>query len=134
MAIKTIDKLKFSKQPKELIALQREIYTARMALHESCSRVLDVFEGVKEWFIVMEYCETDVLSWLIDNDYKLSEKVCREIIKQVAFGIDYMHHFGIVHRDLKLENILISKRPKDKNEVPLIKIADFGLSIVLGPN
>ena len=81
VAVKTIDKVKYSKLPKELVALQREMYVARMALHEQCTLVLDIFKGVRDWFLVIEFCETDVLSWLIDNNYSLGENVCKEIIK-----------------------------------------------------
>ena len=51
----------------------------------------------------------------------------------MAVGVKHLHSIGIVHRDIKLENVLISKRPKDKSIVPEIKIADFGLAIALGP-
>ena len=56
------------------------MYTAKMALHENCTGIIDIFEGFKDWFIVMEHCETDILSWLIENNYHLPEKVCRFMI------------------------------------------------------
>ena len=49
-------------------------------------------------------------------------------------GIQYMHSLGVIHRDLKLENILIVCKPDNKQSIPIIKIADFGLAITLGPN
>jgi serine/threonine protein kinase len=50
--------------------------------------------------------------------------------KRVAEGLAYLHKRGIVHRDLKPENILL----KDDSEFPVLKIADFGLSQLIGPN
>jgi serine/threonine-protein kinase Chk2 len=51
------------------------------------------------------------------------------VFLQIVKGVKYLHDLGIVHRDLKLENIMMSS--DDENAIP--KIVDFGLSYVLGP-
>ena len=48
----------------------------------------------------------------------------------IASALYYLHSFGIVHRDIKMENILLV----DKDDNAELKLVDFGLSTILGPN
>ena len=76
----------------------------------------------------MEYINGETLSsYLKKKHFCISEKKICEIMKQIGEGIYYLHSFGIVHRDIKPDNILIN----DKNE---IKIIDFGFSKIMGNN
>ena len=49
---------------------------------------------------------------------------------QIAIGVKYLHEFGIVHRDLKLENIMMS----DSSDGAIPQIVDFGLAKIIGPS
>ena len=64
------------------------------------------------------------------RDFKLGEQRVKELGRQLAEGIAYLHSLGIVHRDLKLENIMLS----DETDTAEPKIIDFGLSKMIGPN
>jgi protein-serine/threonine kinase len=76
----------------------------------------------RTWYHVMEYCEYGDLTDLIKEGYfSLRDKNC--LFKQVVRGVDYMHQHGIAHRDLKSENMLVTKDG-------CLKIADFGTSEV----
>jgi calcium-dependent protein kinase len=79
----------------------------------------------------MEYCEDgDLFDHLLSCE-KYNEEETAKIIKQILSAIRYLHDKNIVHRDLKLENILFeNKNAKDLN----IKLIDFGLSQLLGIN
>jgi serine/threonine protein kinase len=73
--------------------------------------VLDLFEDTFQIYIVMEYLTgghlLDLLTRLLsDNSQRLSEKDIGNIIYQVMLALNHMHQRGIVHRDLKLENIM----------------------------
>lgn len=71
--------------------------------------------------IVMEYAENGELFEYVQKRQKLPELEARQIMFQILLAVDKMHSVGIVHRDLKLENILLDEQNQ-------IKIADFGFS------
>ncbi|PNP41646.1 hypothetical protein TGAMA5MH_06431 [Trichoderma gamsii] len=78
------------------------------------------------WNHVMEYCSEGDLFSLVQKGYlkgdaKLKDRLC--LFKQLVQGVNYLHANGIAHRDIKLENLLITKDSK-------LKIADFGVSEV----
>ena len=60
----------------------------------------------------------------------MSEKRVCEIIYQILQGLQYLHSYGIVHRDLKLENVMMT----NKNSGAVPKLVDFGLSKMIGPS
>ncbi|KOS22334.1 Serine/threonine-protein kinase HAL4/SAT4 [Escovopsis weberi] len=78
------------------------------------------------WNHVMEYCsEGDLFSLVqkgqLKGEGKLKDRLC--LFKQLIQGVNYLHANGIAHRDIKLENLLITKDSK-------LKITDFGVSEV----
>ncbi|ORY56226.1 kinase-like protein, partial [Neocallimastix californiae] len=81
---------------------------------------------INSTYMVMEYCETD-LEKLIYNQYKsgIPNELIEDLLYQLLCGITYCHTKGIMHCDLKPQNILLKKN--DKNMYDL-KIADFGIS------
>ena len=72
----------------------------------------------------------DLFDYIAKRNYSLPEERAKVVIFQVLQGVRYLHRFGIVHRDLKLENIMMSN--STDRAVP--KIVDFGLSKIIGPN
>ena len=60
----------------------------------------------------------------------MSESKSKIIMEQLLLAVDFLHQKGVVHRDIKLDNILISKIDQDEGEL-IVKIADFGLSTLL---
>ena len=71
----------------------------------------------------------DLFDYLQARDFNLGEDRVREIAFQIAKGVKYLHSYGIVHRDLKLENIMMT----DNSDRAIPKIIDFGLSKIIGP-
>jgi serine/threonine protein kinase len=90
-----------------------------------------MFENPEYIYIVLEHCAGgDLFHYLDKRDFKITEDMARNIAHQLAAGIYYIHSYGIAHRDLKLENILMS----DDTDEAQVKIVDFGLSKMIGPN
>jgi tRNA A-37 threonylcarbamoyl transferase component Bud32 len=131
---------------------QREKIDCELALvgsikHENIVRVYETFVLASETiigtenhlYIVMEYCETnmeDVIQTLLDQDDSLPPTLLSSWVRQIVSGLSHMHKNGIVHRDIKTENILVRTHdPKSKEEQnPVnwqIKLCDFGFSIKL---
>ncbi|HZJ64872.1 MAG TPA: serine/threonine-protein kinase [Kofleriaceae bacterium] len=105
--------------------LRRE---ARLAAHLNHRAIVQVFDLVNDDsadHVVMEYVPGPSLHTLVGSSRPPFSEVVR-IASEIAEGLAYAHHDGVIHRDLKLENILIGA-----NHQP--KIADFGLACAIAP-
>uniref|UniRef100_A0A8B9WQF5 Serine/threonine kinase 33 n=1 Tax=Bos mutus grunniens TaxID=30521 RepID=A0A8B9WQF5_BOSMU len=85
----------------------------------------------KKMYLVMELCEDGELKEILERKGHFSENETRWIIQSLASAIAYLHNKDIVHRDLKLENIMVKSSFIDaNNEMNLnIKVTDFGLAV-----
>ena len=130
VAIKIIKKESMTKEDYELVRFEIDIM--KLCTHENVVRLLDHFENDEYIFIIMELLiGGDLGSYLIKNEFKISEDFASQLAFKIASGLKYLHSFGIVHRDLKPENIMLT----EKNEkYPRFKVMDFGLSKILGPD
>ncbi|NXO26889.1 NUAK2 kinase, partial [Cisticola juncidis] len=122
VAIKSIRKDKI-KDEQDLVHIRREIEIMSSLNHPHIIAVHEVFENSSKIVIVMEYASRGDLYDYISERQRLSEQEARHFFRQVVSAVYYCHKNGIVHRDLKLENILLDANGN-------IKIADFGLSNV----
>ena len=95
--------------------------------HPSVTKILETFESEKYMLIIMEYISGGNLQNFVKKRRKLGEKTAKILFRQIIQGIKYIHSRGIVHRDIKLENILL-----DLNNI--IKICDFGVGKLIKPN
>ena len=92
--------------------------------HPNITKILEMFEDEKYILIIMEYINGGNLFSFVKKRRKLTEKISKFLFKQIILGIKHIHSQNIVHRDVKLENILI-----DLNNT--IKICDFGIGRIL---
>ena len=92
--------------------------------HPNITKILEMFEDEKYILIIMEYINGGNLFSFVKKRRKLNEKISKFLFKQIILGIKHIHSQNIVHRDVKLENILI-----DLNNT--IKICDFGIGRIL---
>eukprot|EP00271_Cylindrocystis_brebissonii_P007429 TRINITY_DN20974_c0_g1_i1.p1 TRINITY_DN20974_c0_g1~~TRINITY_DN20974_c0_g1_i1.p1 ORF type:complete len:679 (+),score=70.58 TRINITY_DN20974_c0_g1_i1:856-2892(+) len=86
--------------------------------------------------LIMDLCTGgDLFDYLIDNRTAVEEDDIAHIFWQAASALAYCHAKGVVHRDVKPENLLVATKVKAANgkKVPLLKLADFGLALVLSP-
>ena len=119
VAIKSFNKKKL-KSKHAITKIYHEIEILKKLRHPFISQIYDTFETDTHILIVMEYICGDLLSF-IRKRAKLNESSAKIIFKQVTEGLKYIHSNKIVHRDIKLDNILI-----DLNNT--VKICDFGVS------
>ncbi|KXJ96721.1 hypothetical protein Micbo1qcDRAFT_170500 [Microdochium bolleyi] len=121
-----------SRAEKERADQSKEIRTAREAAivtlldHPNICGLRDVVRTNYHWYMLFEYVNGGQMLDYIISHGKLKEKQARKFSRQIASALDYCHRNSIVHRDLKIENILISKTGD-------IKIIDFGLSNLFSP-
>ena len=106
--------------------IKSEYSIAKSLHHPNIVETIRLCTDHSRWNHVMEYCgEGDLFSlvskgWLKDEQKK-KDRLC--LFKQLVQGVNYLHEHGIAHRDIKLENLLITKDSK-------LKITDFGVSEV----
>ena len=100
--------------------LKNEVEVLSKLHHPFINQILDSFETETHFFIVMEYVCGDLLSFIRKRN-RLNEAAAKIIFKQIIEGLKYIHKKKIIHRDIKLDNILIDL-------TNTIKICDFGVS------
>jgi serine/threonine protein kinase len=94
--------------------------------HEFIVRILDVGEHDGQPVIVMEYIDsTDLRTWLDQHGNKLALKDALAVVKQIGIALDFAHRNGIIHCDIKPQNILVQTINSSRTSV---KLADFGLA------
>mgnify|MGYP006096514359 CR=1 FL=1 len=102
-----------------------------MSQHPNIVGLIDLFENSDYYYIVLEYMQgKDLFDYIQIRNFKLGEKRVMELSYQIGIAIKYLHNYGIVHRDLKLENVMMS----DNTEQSVPKLADFGLAKMIAPN
>ena len=105
-----------------LTKFKKEAEAVANLSHPNIVNIYDVGEDGKVHYIVMELVEGQNLKEIIKNEGTLDEYTAIDIIKQIAKALREAHRKGIVHRDIKPHNILIS------NEGRVVKVADFGIA------
>ncbi|XP_067292169.1 NUAK family SNF1-like kinase 1 [Pseudorasbora parva] len=120
VAIKSIKKEKI-KDEQDMVHIRREIEIMSSLRHPHIISIYEVFENKDKIVIVMEYASKGELYDYISERRRLTERETRHFFRQIVSAVHYCHKNGVVHRDLKLENVLLDENCN-------IKIADFGLS------
>jgi kinase domain protein len=105
-----------------LVKFKREAEAVASLSHPNIVNVYDVGEDGKVHYIVMEYVDGQNLKEIIQEEGRLEEYTALDIAKQIARALSAAHRNGIIHRDIKPHNILISKDGRQ------VKVADFGIA------
>ena len=100
----------------------REIRMLRLIDHPNCIKLLDVIIGESQSiYLVFDYCEHDLGTLLQTNKIRFSESEVKTLTIQLLQGLGFIHALDIIHRDIKLSNLLYNNRGQ-------LKICDFGLA------
>jgi len=120
VAIKVL-KAEYSSNKNFVSKFKVEAQSAAGLMHPNIVNVYDVGEEEDLYYFVMELVEGITLKNYIEKKIHLSVKEAISIALQVSMGIEAAHNNGIIHRDIKPQNIIISKEGK-------VKVADFGIA------
>lgn len=112
----------FADDAEFLAKFKREAEAVANITHPNIVNVYDVGQEDKVHYIVMEYVDGQNLKEIIKNEGVLDEYTALDITKQIAQALSAAHKKGVIHRDIKPHNILIS------NEGRQVKVADFGIA------
>lgn len=100
---------------------EREAKAVFMLNHENIARSYDVGEDGGVSYIVLEYVEGETLKEMIERVGALQPKVAVNIASQVLDALSHAHECGIIHRDVKPQNVIITPRGR-------AKLTDFGIA------
>lgn len=120
VAVKVL-KQEFSENANFVSKFRIEAQAAAGLMHPNIVNVYDVGEENGIYYIVMELVEGITLKKYIEKKARLSVKEAVSIAIQVSMGIEAAHNNHIIHRDIKPQNIIISKEGK-------VKVTDFGIA------
>lgn len=104
----------------------REGALGRLLFHPFICRLYEIVPMTNHYYMLFEYVEGGQMLDYIVSHGSLKEKNARKFARGIALALDYCHKNNIVHRDLKIENIMINSKGD-------IKIIDFGLSNLYSP-
>lgn len=121
VAIKLIRRETLGSNPNRLPKIYREIAILRELEHPNIVRLHEMVETERHIGIILEYASGgELFDYILQHRY-LKDGAARRLFAQLISGVGYLHKKGIVHRDLKLENLLL-----DRNRN--IIITDFGFA------
>ncbi|MDO0955847.1 Stk1 family PASTA domain-containing Ser/Thr kinase [Mammaliicoccus sciuri] len=123
VAVKVINIPPYEKE-KAVERFEREVQNTTILSHSNVVNVLDVEEDDNCYYLVMEYIEGPTLKEYLCKESKLSADEAVEMTLQILKGIAHAHHHRIIHRDIKPQNILMTKNGT-------LKILDFGIARAL---
>ena len=118
-----------------------EISILKEVNHPNIVKLDDLKQTKDHYYIIMEYCNGGSLTECLDRYKKIhgkpfSEEIVQYLMRQIVDALKYLHNRKIIHRDLKLDNILVKfNNDMDKNNANMlrsqVKIIDFGFAIHL---
>lgn len=104
----------------------REIGISLLVDHDNIVKLKFLYMDEENYYLFFEYVDGGQILDFIISHGALNEKLSRKFLWQILDAVDYCHSNAIVHRDLKIENILMDKKGN-------VKLIDFGLANFINP-
>lgn len=125
----------YQQDPQFMTSFRGEALAASQLDHPNVMRVLDFDQEADGLiYIVMEYLSGRTLQSLLDEERRLPAERAVEIMIQVCAALSVAHDHGIIHRDIKPDNImLVPSRNDEGTTFELVKVCDFGIAALENP-
>lgn len=104
----------------------REISLLKELRHENIVKLLDVVHSERKLTLVFEFLEMDLKAFMDEQSGNMEAGTVQHFMRDLLKGIDFCHQRNVLHRDLKPQNLLVSRTDK------ILKLADFGLGRAFG--
>lgn len=125
-AMKLCERKRIAEVQARKCLMQEVSVLKRLNGHPNIIHLFEVIETATHIVLVMEFAAGGDLLRYVRQRRRLEESIARELFKQLLDGIGHIHSMGVVHRDIKLENLLL-------DSYGCLKIADFGVAVVRSP-
>lgn len=126
VAVKVIDKTKLDEISRA--HLFKEVQCMKLVQHPNVVRLYEVIDTQTKLYLVQELGDGgDMYEYIMNHEQGLTEDKARHYFQQIVLAIDYCHKLHIVHRDLKLENVIFFR------SLDVAKLTDFGFSNKFSP-
>ena len=113
-------------------SMSTEIEIMKRCRHSNIVSLYELFESSMCMWLILELVEGSGLRGGLLNHAHYTETVCSRFVKQICSGLHYLHNHGVIHRDMKIDNVLLSVRGDGtQHDQTYVKITDFGLSALV---
>eukprot|EP00731_Ephydatia_muelleri_P029820 Em0021g343a len=112
--------------------LLREVEVLKRVSHPHIIKLEEVLDTPKKMYLVMELCQGGELNDMLKKKGNFKEQDAKVVMQQLIDAVVYLHDNDIVHRDLKLQNVMLST--SDPSDEFNIKVTDFGLAYMRSLN
>eukprot|EP01134_Creolimax_fragrantissima_P001902 CFRG1902T1 len=119
VAVKVVDRTKVKE--KDLKTLVREMQVMKLLTNPNIAKLYEIIDTSEAFYLVLEMVAGDTLHAYLKTEGTVSETLAADWMRQLASGVQYCHSRHVVHRDIKLNNIMVDPSGR-------IKLIDFGLS------
>jgi len=123
-AAKIVEKARLKPHEKNFVSV--EVECLRKLHHSNILKLYHYYEDQTNHYMFLEYCTGGELFTLLDSHVRLNEAQSRRFFTQLVEAVQTCHNAGVIHRDLKLENLLLTSADLNGK----LKLCDFGLSAI----
>ncbi|KYG10347.1 protein kinase [Sorangium cellulosum] len=126
VAVKVLRR-ELSGSPEVIDRFRREVRLSRKVTHPNVARVFDIGEHEGDRFLTMEFIDGEALAALLARERRLAVARAMDIVESVCAGLVAAHRAGVIHRDLKPDNVLLGRDGR-------VVLTDFGIARAIVPD